>query len=92
MKRGQAGKGAPWDLQGERGFLLKVEALIAASPQLHGVCALYCAQPMGESRAGISATKLISATNFDVSSLLGAVHEACLQPPQWCLASCLVKQ
>lgn len=90
VKRRQVGKGAPWDMQGERGFLLKVGALIAASPQLQGVCALYCAQPLGESSAGISGTK------FDMlclASLEQGIKPVCsLQPPHWCFASCLVKQ
>lgn len=38
-----------WDMQDERGILLEVGALTAASQQLHGVCALCCAQTMGES-------------------------------------------
>lgn len=48
MKRGQVRKGAPWDMQDERGFLLKVGALIAASQQLRGVCSVLCTDHGGE--------------------------------------------
>lgn len=48
MKRVQVRKGAPWDMQDERGFLLKVGAWTAASQQLQGVCCVLCTDHGGE--------------------------------------------
>lgn len=78
--------GAPWGMQDERGFLLKLVTLTAASQQLHGVCALYCAQAMGER----AVFEYLVPSLMCLPSLEQCMKLVCLlQPPQWCF---VVKQ